>query len=165
MVLSAGGYLLYRFDADLRSSFEGRRWAVPAHVYSRPPALYLGLRTTVGDIESQLIRRGYRKAPAAARPGTWARSGAALTVYVRGFHSASGYQNPVRARLSVVDGRIAALAGHDGKSLSMVELEPQLIGSVLPLRHEDRAPIRLHDVPESLLTALLVMEDLALIHI
>ena len=159
VVLSAGGYLLYRFDADLRSSFEGRRWAVPAHVYSRPPALYLGLRTTVGDIESQLIRRGYRKAPAAARPGTWARSGAALTVHVRGFHSASGYQNPVRARLSVVDGRIAALAGHDGKSLSMVELEPQLIGSVLPLRHEDRAPIRLHDVPESLLTALLVMED------
>jgi len=159
VALSAGGYVLYRFDTDLRNSFEGRRWAVPAHVYSRPAVFYPGLRSSVRDIESQLIRRGYRNVSAAGRPGTWARSRAGLTIHVRGFHSASGYQNSVWARLTVIDGQIAALDSQDGKSLSMVELEPQLIGSVLPLRHEDRAPVRLHDVPEPLLKALLVMED------
>ncbi len=159
VVLGVGGYVLYRLDTNLRSSFEGRRWSVPAHVYSRSSALYPGLRATVQDIESRLRRLGYRSVAVADRPGTWARSNGKLTVHVRGFYKVSGYQSPERVRLIVVDDRIASLDDYDGRSLSMLELEPQLIGSILPLRHEDRAPVRLHDVPEPLLKALLVMED------
>ncbi|MEC9330294.1 MAG: penicillin-binding protein 1B, partial [Pseudomonadota bacterium] len=159
VVLGIGGYVLYRLDANLRSSFEGRRWSVPAHVYSRSSALYPGLRVTVQDIESGLRHLGYRSVAVADRPGTWARSSDGLTVHVRGFYKASGYQSPERIRLIVVDDRIVSLNNQDGRSLPMAELEPQLIGSILPLRHEDRAPVRLHNVPEPLLKALLVMED------
>jgi penicillin-binding protein 1B len=46
-----------------------------------------------------------------------------------------------------------------GASLDLLRLEPLLIGGIYPAHGEDRLLVRLDDVPETLVGALLAIED------
>ena len=158
-VAAAGAYGLVQLDATVRSTFEGRRWALPAHVYARPRQLHAGLPLTLAGLQQELGLRGYRRTDALSGPGTWSRTGATLTVHLRGFTGPQGPIQPQQVVVLFAGSHIAALTGAGGENISQVQLEPQRLGSILPLRHEDRAPMPLHQAPPALLQALLVMED------
>ncbi|MBR03620.1 MAG: penicillin-binding protein 1B, partial [Acidiferrobacteraceae bacterium] len=59
-VAAAGAYGLVQLDATVRNTFEGRRWALPAHVYARPRQLHAGLPLTLAGLQQELGLRGYR---------------------------------------------------------------------------------------------------------
>ena len=44
------GYTVY-LDATIRSSFEGKKWQLPARVYARPLELYAGLPVSANEFE------------------------------------------------------------------------------------------------------------------
>src|SRR5262245_6815567 len=75
VVVVAGGsaYLLY-LDHVITSTFEGRRWSLPARVYARPLEIYDGLAISAADFEVELKRVGYRAVRGAPNPGTYARN-------------------------------------------------------------------------------------------
>jgi penicillin-binding protein 1B len=54
------GYLLY-LDHLITSTFDGRRWSVPARVYAQSLELYPGLAIESDEIEVELKRLGYRR--------------------------------------------------------------------------------------------------------
>jgi hypothetical protein len=67
------GYLLY-LDHVITSTFDGRRWSVPARVYAQPLELYPGLAVEADEIEVELKRLGYRRGPLTT-PGSYTHTG------------------------------------------------------------------------------------------
>ena len=59
VTLAAGLYVLY-LDWTVKAKFEGRRWAVPAHIYARPMELFAGAPLETGQVVGELKRLGYR---------------------------------------------------------------------------------------------------------
>ena len=55
-----GVWLVY-LDAQVRSAFDGRTWALPAKVYARPLALYPGLLLSEQQLEAELQWADYRR--------------------------------------------------------------------------------------------------------
>ncbi len=151
-------YLVY-LDIKVRNRFEGTRWPLPAHVYTRPLELYAGLKLTPGQLLMELDGLGYRRSQAVAAAGTYFRGGSRVTVHARPFTFWDGTRDALRFRVSFDGDRVAALTASAGQPLEVVRLEPQLAGSLLPDRHEDRSLVDLDTVPEKLIAGLLAVED------
>ena len=66
-------YVIY-LDATIRSSFDGKKWQLPARVYARPLELFNGLGLSADELVSELVDLGYRPS-SATQPGTYYRSG------------------------------------------------------------------------------------------
>ena len=162
-VVALIGYAVY-LDITVRKKFEGSRWAIPAHVYSRPLELYVGLKLNRPQLVQELKLLGYRSSKNAGRPGSYAVTGKGLRIYVRSFDFWDGPSQAqlvdVRIKGNVVDG----LSGIDRTPVDDVRLEPHLYGSISPGHHEDRSLVRLEDVPEPLVSALLAIEDRNFFH-
>lgn len=151
---------IYLLDRSLTARFEGRLWDVPAHVYARPFSIYAGLKIDPAAFARHLEALGYRRLAGAPTNGTFAVGAGRVIVATRPYRGQFGPVAGMRAAVAFDSGVVSGVADLvSGQNLSGLELEPSLIGSILPLRHEDRAPIALHDVPEPLLQAILVMED------
>ena len=65
-------YVVY-LDTIIRVSFEGKRWALPAHVYARPLELYPGVRLSASQFNLELERLGYRYTYRPTEPGSYTR--------------------------------------------------------------------------------------------
>ena len=152
------GYLFY-LDREVRTQFEGKRWAVPARVFARPLELFPGLPLSPAQLEKELQLLRYTKVRKAQAPGSYARSGDAVTLRTRGFLFADDEQGAQAAVVRFSGGRVASLTATGGGSLSLMRLEPFEIGGIYPAHNEDRVLVRLEEVPPILIETLLTIED------
>jgi len=152
------GWVVY-LDVTVRSQFEGRRWALPAHVYTRPLELYAGAALSEKLVKDELDQLGYREAAAVDRPGTYGTGDGRLRIYAREFTFWDSVRPVEQIDVRFSGSHIESLTRSGGGSLDVFRLEPQLLGSLLPNRHEDRSLVRLSDAPKSLLNALFSIED------
>ena len=53
-------YIVY-LDATITSSFEGKKWQLPARVYARPLEVFEGLAISANEFEQELKDLGYRQ--------------------------------------------------------------------------------------------------------
>ncbi len=158
LILVGTGYVLW-LDHTVRDQFEGKRWAVPATVYSRPLELHVGQTLTPGQLETELDALGYREAQDTRRPGTWRRSGPGIELATRPFTFWDGSEPQQRVRLTLSEGRVSALRSVDGRDLALVRLDPAVIGHIYPGHRQDRLLVRLDQVPATLVAGMLVVED------
>jgi len=159
LLVAAVGYVVY-LDISLRKHFEGKRWALPAHVYARPFELYAGLGVSRDQLVAELTALGYRPTKRAAGPGTYALNNKTFHVVTRAFDYWDGRQSEVSLEVRFDGEGVSALRDRNsGSDIPVLRLEPRLISSISPAHHEDRKLVQLHEVPEDLLTALLVTED------
>ena len=82
-VVLLAGYTAY-LDIEIRRTFEGKRWAVPARVYARPLELFAGASLSLERFVEELKRLEYRSTNEPTRPGEYRRSGDRI----RGFRGA-----------------------------------------------------------------------------
>ena len=157
MVLAAAG-LVY-LDAQVRAKFEGKRWALPAKVYARPLELYPGQTLSSDDFRLELKGLGYRSLAQASQPGSAHWRGQRVELFTRGFHFSDGAEPSRRLRLTFAGDRLQSIQNDSGRSLSLVRMEPILIGGIYPQDNEDRDLIRLEDAPTLLPAALIAVED------
>ncbi len=151
-------YLLF-LNWQITSRFEGRRWDLPARVYSRPLELYAGLDLRPADLELELRRLGYRVvAGPPDRPGTYRRRGRVFELITREFRFWDERQPPVPVALSIGPGGIASLTVPPGRP-PVVRLDPLLVGSIFPSHGEDRLVVAPAQVPPLLRDGLVVVED------
>jgi penicillin-binding protein 1B len=146
-------------DVQIRSQFEGKRWAVPAKVYARPLEIYAGAPLTIDELKIELRGLGYQFVSKAAQPGQAAFSASRAIITTRGFNFTDGAEP---ARKLVIDfnrNAISAISQANGQALTLVRLEPVLIGGIYPLNNEDRDLIQLSDAPQGLIDALIAIED------
>jgi penicillin-binding protein 1B len=158
VALLAAVFTLY-LDFRVRSEFEGRRFALPARIYARPLELHAGLRVSLASIVDELRRAGYREAPREGESGWFVRTGDGLEIALRPFVFWDGPQPAQRVRVAFEDGMASSVRDEAGKELALVRLEPMLIGGIYPANNEDRVLVRLVEVPQHLVQALLATED------
>lgn len=155
LALAYGAYL----DWQVRSQFEGKRWALPAHVYARPLELFEGRALRPEQLDAELELLNYRRLAGAGAPGSYERRGERYLVTTRSFAFPDGTEPSRALSLVLRDGRVAELRDRAGAAADLVRLDPAQIGSIYPAHKEDRILVRLQDVPEELKTALLAVED------
>ena len=158
-LLLAFSYCVY-LDFTVRARFEGRRFALPARVYARPLELYPGLKLDADDLMAELKLLSYRMTDPPGEPGSYHRSGQAVVLVTRPFTFSDGPQESMALRVVFNDGRVATLERRSGNTaIDLVRLEPALIGGIYPGNNEDRVLVRLKDVPQQVVDALIAVED------
>lgn len=150
-------YVLY-LDSVVRDQFESKRWALPASVYARPLELYADLRLGASEFARELNAQGYQQTNDGT-VGTYQRQGDDFDVVSRPFVFWDGPQPAIHFHVRFSDHRVAALTDPSGKNLTIVRLDPLLIGKIYPAHNEDRILVRLQDVPPVLVQALITVED------
>jgi len=145
-------------DISIRKAFEGQKWALPAHVYTRPMELYLGQRIPLNVLQQELHELGYQRRENATRVGSYSLTGNRLHIYQRSFQFWDEFRPEQVVTVNMANEQIVDLSV-DEQAIEIVRLEPRLFGSVSPLSHEDRSLLALEDVPQDLIYALLAIED------
>ncbi len=143
----------------ITETFEGRRWSVPAQVYAAPVELYAGAELTLAEMIDELIRLGYAANANLPAPGTYARRGHLLDVYLRAFEFPETVRASQRIRLNFDDQGIIGVEDASGRPVPLVRLDPLNIGNFFPSHGEDRLVLTPEEVPELLTGALVAVED------
>jgi len=155
--------ITYVFDLDEKviSKFEGKRWELPARVFSRPLDMYKGKLLNASHLEQELTQLlHYRKVSDPQETGEFRRKGNSFVIHTRGFQFADDIEPERLIKLSIRKGRISSLSMVQNNSpLTLMRLEPSLIGNFYPKHNEDRVLIRLKDVSPMLIKGLLAVED------
>ena len=160
LVLGLTSYLYY-LDVTIREAFEGRKFAVPARVYGRALEIYPGLKLTPAQLVEELRSTGYRENPQPTDVATYRYTLAGVEFTSREFAFWDGLQPVQRVRVEFADGMVARLQdwGSEEKDIPLLRLEPPQIGGIYPGHNEDRDLLRLSQVPQPLIDALLSIED------
>ncbi len=160
-VLGLLGLVVYAvfLDFSIRKQMEGKRWSLPATVYTQPLELYAGKRMTRERLERELDQVGYRRDSGLHQPGTYASGSGAVDIHTRAFRFEDGRIPSRELKVTFSGGRITALDNRQGDSVAITRIEPRRIGTVSPTRREDRKLIELDQVPAHLVGALLATED------
>ena len=159
LLLIFSAYVLY-LDQQVRTQFEGKRWALPAHVYARALELYPDQHLSAEQFAAELKSLGYRSVPRPQLPGTYARSGNAFVLVTRPFHFWDGDENSQSLRLEFSGNQLVGIwQASTGDSVDLLRLDPPLIGNIYPSHREDRILVKLDEVPPLLIDALLAVED------
>ncbi|WIO74064.1 penicillin-binding protein 1B [Porticoccaceae bacterium LTM1] len=145
-------------DLMIRDKFEGRKWALPAHVYSRSLDLYEGLALTPSQLAWELDELGYRQSSQPRQPGQYRISGDHVELYSRGFRFWDGEEPARFLDLRFDDGLLERLDSNDGR-VAVARLEPVRIGGIFPTHLEDRELVKLEELPPYLVDGLLAVED------
>lgn len=152
-------YLL-KLDRTITQKFEGKRWDIPAQVFSQPLEIYQGASVDNATIKSWLDLLNYRSNKAYDKTGSYYQSGNTYFIHSRGFtYSANDIDPEQVIKLSIEDGKISSVQSTKKNNAGIVRLEPVNIGGIYPDNNEDRMVISLEDVPQPLIDALIATED------
>jgi penicillin-binding protein 1B len=159
LAILLAGYIVY-LDFQVRQQFTGKRWSLPARVYARPLELYTGLELNAEQFVTELRALHYRPVLSPREAGQFSRNKNELHLISRPFDFWDGQQAPANVRVTFSAGKLAGLTdASSGRALSLLRLDPVLVGSFYPAHNEDRVLLQLDEVPVSLTDALIVIED------
>ncbi len=159
IVLVAVIYTLY-LDYSVRSRFEGKRWKIPAKVYARALELYPGQTLSKAAMNAELSLLGYKETAEPQAPGTFHWQNRTLDLVLRPFTFGDGFRDQLSLRVTFADSRVQTLEQRDtGLDLSLVRLDPPLIGGIYPGKNEDRLLVKLAEVSPYVINGLLSAED------
>jgi penicillin-binding protein 1B len=151
-------YSVY-LDFVVRDQFEGKRWALPAQVYARPLELYAGLAMRQNDLERELNMLHYRYAYPPTAAGTFQRNNSAYDIVTRPFTFWDASEASRHIQVTFNGDVITRIRNDNGEDISLVRLDPVLIGGIYPARKEDRILVQLKEVPPELSKVLIAVED------
>jgi penicillin-binding protein 1B len=157
-VVALGVYAM-TLDSQVRSRFEGKRWAIPAKVYSRPLDLYTGAALSREDVLAEMALLHYRASPTWDSPGVYTEQGDTLYIHTRGFVFSDETEKSQVLKLSFKGGVLSELGSTRENNRGLVRLEPLVIGGIYPRQNEDRVLMRLKESPRHLVDALIATED------
>ena len=143
-------------------NFEGRRWALPASVYARPLELYEGMTLHPRQLINELERLGYRYTVSPDQPGSYGRQDDVFYLTTRPFIFWDSTEPSRQYRVTYSGGVIREIIIlSSNKRPGVLRLDPVLIGKIFPAHHEDRILVKIDEVPERLIQALITSEDRA----
>lgn len=154
-------YTLY-LDAKVVEKFEGQRWQVPVQVFGKVERFYIGSEINLSRLNENLLQTGYRRTNKVSKPGEYALSKSRIIIYRRAFDFGSGVEEPEIATIDVTYKNQTQEVSQlylDNQKTDYIEIEPYLMGRIIPENKEDRVLVPLQSVPEKLLDTLLLVED------
>lgn len=148
-------------DVKIREQFEGKRWALPARVYARPLELYSGMRLTPNTFDEELKALGYEKIKTTlSEPGQYRRNSNKFLINTRAFKFWDATDPSRLVQVHFQSNKVSSIRElKPEQQLALLRLEPKLIGKIYPTHNEDRILVRVNEVPDLLIKALIAMED------
>lgn len=146
-------------DTQIRQQFEGKRWALPAKVFARPLELYAGAPVSINDLKIELTALGYQFVDTPKKAGQVAFTSSSATLNSRGFQFPDEHEPARQFTIDFAGNTVSQLRSADQQSLTLIRLEPALIGGIYPLNNEDRDLIQLSEAPQAFIDALIAIED------
>ena len=153
------GIYALSLDGTVREKFEGKRWAIPAKVYSRPLELYTGAAVSKSDVLAELKLLHYRAQSSYDSPGVYSEKNNELYIYTRGFVFSDDTEKSQVLKLQFQGNVLTDLASTQQNNKGIVRLEPLVVGGIYPKQNEDRVLMQLKEAPKYLEQALLATED------
>jgi len=156
-ILAGGlvGYVEWRWATRVvDKGLEGPVWTVPGRVTSAPLEWWPGLAATPEELARDLSAAGYARVTKAVQPGDFQVGAEALHVVLKS-ESGAGYE--VKAGEVLVTfrgGRIKSISP-SGKLV----LPPATLALVRGRDNENRSPVPLERIPETMVNAVLAIED------
>ena len=158
VIAVASVYVLW-LDREVRTAFEGKRWALPASVYARPLEMYAGRALGHDALIRELEVLGYQRQRSVDDSGEYAVSQSRIEIYTRQFRYWDSTEPARHIMVHFGDDGIADINSIGGGQVSVLRLEPPIIGKIYPEHHEDRILVRHDNTPQALIDALLAVED------
>ena len=147
-------------DFQIRKAFDGKRWSIPARVYSQPLELYAGRNYDQKLIIERFKDAGYQSVSKLTGSGQFHERGSVIEAYTRQFHYWDGIEQARKIRIQISNQRITAISELDsGQAIQIIRLTPMLIGKIFPMHDEDRVLIAYNEIPEPLIRSLIAVED------
>ncbi len=157
VVTVAYGFYL---DAKIQAKFDGNKWQVPTQIYARALTLKKGQEIALGEILEELKLLGYRKVRTPEQSGDYSLSKTKLSLIRREFESPNGFARQEALTVSFANGRVAQIVNtRTANELSKMQLEPWLVTRLVSGAKEDRMLVEINEVPQSLVDALILVED------
>ncbi|MDO5768828.1 MAG: penicillin-binding protein 1B [Psychrobacter sp.] len=158
-LLLATLYVL-KLDRTITNKFEGKRWDIPAKVYSKPLELYQGASVDESTIDTWLDLLNYQTNSSYDRTGTYSKKRDTYFIHTRGFsYSATDTDKEQVIKLTINGNKITNVQSTVPNAAGIIRLEPVGIGGIYPDNNEDRIVTPLTDVPQPLIDALISTED------
>ena len=151
---------LVKLDRTITHKFEGKRWDIPATVYSQPLELYQGANVDNDTIKKWLELLNYQSNKSYERTGSFHKSGSTYYIHTRGFtYSANDIDPEQVIKMTISGGEIKSIQSTQQSKTGIIRLEPVNVGGIYPDNNEDRMVVSLSDVPQPLIDALIATED------
>lgn len=151
---------LIKQDRVITAKFEGKRWNIPAKVYSQPLELYQGATLTTKNLDSWLEMLNYKSSSNYDRTGTYNKSSGQYVIHTRGFqYSASDVDPEQVIKIKIQDSKITSIQSTQPSDTGIVRIEPVTIGGIYPDNNEDRIVLPISEIPQPLIDALISTED------
>lgn len=151
---------LVKLDRTITHKFEGKRWDIPAKVYSQPLELYQGANVDTDTMKTWLKLLNYQSNKAYDRTGTYHKSGNTYFIHTRGFtYSANDVDKEQVIKITIAGNKIESVQSTQPAKTGIIRLEPVNIGGIYPDSNEDRMVVTLDQVPQPLIDALIATED------
>ncbi|MGM8884984.1 penicillin-binding protein 1B [Psychrobacter sp. 1U2] len=151
---------LIKLDRTITHKFEGKRWDIPAKVYSQPLELYQGANVDRDTMKTWLDLLNYQSNKAYDRTGSFHRSGNTYFIHTRGFsYSANDVDKEQVIKMTLANNKIQSIQSTEQNDTGIIRLEPVSIGGIYPDSNEDRLVVSLDEVPQPLIDALIATED------
>ena len=145
-------------DAIITSKFDGKRWSIPAKVYSRALELFDGAELSTDQLRRELQWLNYRESFGTVKRGSFRQRGDSFEIWSRGFDFWDGREQAHSISLTIRQNTVRDVVV-DGRRNDVVRLEPVAIGGIYPAHNEDRVLVSFDQVPPKLVHALLAVED------
>ncbi|TDR23763.1 penicillin-binding protein 1B [Marinicella litoralis] len=143
----------YFYINHVTNSIVNERWDVPSVVYARPLELYKNKKISPQALMFELDSLGYIQVSNTPKLGQYQRFQSSFDIYTKGFDFAEGGSVPRRLKLKLANGVVESI------SPDLYRLEPKVIGHFFSAGLENRQPIKVEEIPDTMVTGLQAVED------
>lgn len=151
---------LIKQDRVITAKFEGKRWNLPAKVYSQPLELYQGAALTNKNLDAWLEMLNYKSSSNYNNTGTYNKSSGQYVIHTRGFQYSANDVDPEQViKIKIQDSKVTSIQSTEPNDTGIVRIEPVTIGGIYPDNNEDRIVLPIDEIPQPLIDALIATED------
>ncbi len=153
------GFYLAQVYADISQLIAERRAALTSAIYSAPTAVTPGEAIAPLHLIDRLDRLSYSRVDNVAHPGQYSLTPGSMTLFVREFSDGARGSPAELAHIAFSNSQVAAITDSFGAPLNQIEIEPEVIGRLMPDAPAERVEASLDEVRPYLIKGLLATED------
>src|SRR5579875_464008 len=153
------GFYVSGVYTEISELIQQRRAALTSSVYSAPLILRPGADIDQAHLVDRLRRLSYSEVSAVSKPGEYAQTPKQILIFRRAFRWGSSLFPAALINIALDEGDITAIKDSAGGRLDQVEIEPQVIGRLMPDAPAERDETPLRDLKPIIVQSLLATED------
>lgn len=129
------------------------QWDIPSVVFARSLELYQGLHLSPEALSFELDLLGYQATTSQPKTGQYKFQNGVFWIQTKGFKFPDANTQPQSIKLTINQQQIESM------SPELARLEPPMIGRFFTTDFENRLPIKLASIPETMIKGLQAVED------